>query len=124
MIPPQGSHAPARPAAPPPGFTDRAHASDSERHEAAPRDEQFEDTAFVEATEHADPYEFRDSGSSGGEFKDSVDDASKRTSTGRKPAPDPSKTASGRLRAVRPQPPVPQPKKTSTRRVKRGPLGR
>lgn len=125
LIPPQGAPSPRHAAPPPPGFTDRAHAHDSERHEAL-KDEGFEDTAFVEATDHADPYEFRDqSDSSGAQF---VDDPARPPARPpvRPPAPraDPGKAASERLRAVKPQPPAPQPKKTNTRRVKRGPLGR
>jgi hypothetical protein len=96
--------------------------------EAVRGDEGFEDTAFVEATEHADPYEFHgDPNSSNPDFGDSADMAARRRPPGA-PAPrrpeTPKGGASERLKGVKPQPPAPAPKKTSTRRVKRGPLGR
>lgn len=115
LIPPQGV-APSRPAPPPPGFSDRA-TNESERMDAARPEEGFEDTAFVEATEHDDPYEFRDDGTETGSRR------VPRPGT-QPPSRNPNDGTSGRLKGVKPQPPQPQPKKATTRRVKRGPLGR
>ncbi len=120
----------APPKRPPPdlsGFTDHAGTGGQE---AAPQpaEDRFEDTTFVEATEHADPYEFKEQGSSSG-----LEFAEDRSASGRQTPPQPEKKASssGNFKAMRPEDlrakkftAAPDPKKASTRRVKRGPLGR
>ncbi len=119
LIPP-GGPPPSRPAPPPPGFSDRANTAASERLEKA---DHFEDTTFVEATEHRDPYEFQDEGSTGDDFADDARLESGRPGSAPRRA-DPSKTSSGRHKRPKPPGSGPDPGKTSSRRMKRGPSGR
>ena len=126
--PPPAAPAKPKPAARRPGsqplsgFQDKAH--ESGPHEVI-RQDQFEDTTFVEATDHEDPYEFRDKGGDSGlDLVDDPADAAKpRQGSGRNPVVKKpgGAGASGRNKAVKP--PVDPKSKTATNRSKR-PFGR
>jgi hypothetical protein len=123
-VPPAAKPRPAgkRPGSQPlAGFQDRAH--ESGPHEIV-RQDHFEDTTFVEASEHEDPYEFRDQGpDSGLGFVDDPADAAKKTRSGRNPAVKKpgGAGASGKNKAIKP--PGDPKSKSATNRTKR-PFGR